>query len=231
MVQNRTRVWLPRRRPVWGETQRSRTGATTELDHLAVAGTTLEEAAAHVEQALGVPMLPGGQHDVFITHNCLLGLEDGLYLEAIAVDPDRPAPERPRWFDLDCFAGPARLTNWICRCDDLDTLLAALPVDAGAPVALSRGDLRWRMAVPADGKLPYDNLFPPLIQWDCDSHPANMLPASGCRLTCLVVAHPEAMALRGLLAPHLSDRRVVFEPGAVALSAEFDTPHGRRVLR
>ena len=202
-----------------------------ELDHIAVSGETLEEAAAAVEAALGVPMLPGGQHDVFITHNRLLGLEDGLYLEAIAADPSRPAPARPRWFDLDSFAGPARLTNWICRCDDLDALLAALPVDAGAPVALSRGDLRWRMAVPADGRLPFDNLFPPLIRWDCDLHPATRLPSSGCRLTRLVVAHPEAAALRDMLAPHLSDGRVVFEPGAVALSAEFDTPHGPRVLR
>lgn len=202
-----------------------------ELDHIAVSGETLEEAAAAVEEALGVPMLPGGQHDVFITHNRLLGLEDGLYLEAIAADPTRPAPDRPRWFDLDSFAGPARLTNWICRCDDLDALLAALPVDAGAPVSLTRGDLRWRMAVPADGKLPFDNLFPPLIQWHCDIHPANVLPSSGCRLTRLVVAHPEAAALRDVLAPHLADARVVFETGAAALSAEFDTPHGRRVLR
>ncbi|MDF1718253.1 MAG: VOC family protein [Antarcticimicrobium sp.] len=202
-----------------------------ELDHIAVSGETLEEATAAVEAALGVPMGLGGQHDVFITHNRLLGLADGLYLEAIAADPTRPAPDRPRWFDLDSFAGPARLTNWICRCDDLDALLAALPVQAGAPVALSRGDLRWRMAVPADGKLPYDNLFPPLIQWQCDLHPAGMLPPSGCRLRRLVVAHPEAVALRDLLAPHLADPRVEFEPGAPALSAEFDTPHGARVLR
>jgi len=202
-----------------------------ELDHIAVSGETLEEAAAAVEAALGVPMGSGGQHDVFITHNRLLGLEDGLYLEAIATDPTRPAPDRPRWFDLDSFAGPARLTNWICRCDDLDALLAALPVQAGAPVALSRGDLRWRMAVPADGKLPFDNLFPPLIQWQCDLHPARMLPPSGCRLRRLVVAHPEALALREVLAPQLADPRVVFEPGAPALSAEFDTPHGVRVLR
>jgi len=202
-----------------------------ELDHIAVSGETLEEATAAVEAALGVPMGLGGQHDVFITHNRLLGLADGLYLEAIAADPTRPAPDRPRWFDLDSFAGPARLTNWICRCDDLDALLAALPVQAGAPVALSRGDLRWRMAVPADGKLPFDNLFPPLIQWQCDIHPARMLPPTGCTLRRLVVAHPEAVALRAALAPHLVDPRVEFEPGAPALSAEFDTPHGARVLR
>jgi len=201
-----------------------------QLDHLAVSGETLEEAAAAVEAALGLPMLPGGQHDVFITHNRLLGLADGLYLEAIAADPTRPAPDRPRWFDLDSFAGPARLTNWICATDDLDALLAALPVDAGTPVALSRGDLRWRMAVPADGRLPFDNLFPPLIEWQAGLHPAKRLPDSGCRLRRLIVSHPEALALRDLLAPHLPDARLIFEPGPAALRAEIETPHGLRLL-
>jgi len=201
-----------------------------QLDHLAVSGETLEEAAAAVEAALGLPMLPGGQHDVFITHNRLLGLADGLYLEAIAADPTRPAPDRPRWFDLDSFAGPARLTNWICATDDLDALLAALPVDAGTPVALSRGELRWRMAVPADGRLPFDNLFPPLIQWQAGLHPAKRLPDSGCRLRRLIVSHPEALALRDLLAPHLSDNRLIFEPGPATLRAEIETPHGLRLL-
>ena len=90
-----------------------------ELDHLAVSGATLEAARAAVEDALGVPMQPGGEHDVFHTHNTLLGLEDGLYLEAIAINPAAPTPDRPRWFDLDRFEGSARLSNWICRTDDI----------------------------------------------------------------------------------------------------------------
>ncbi|MDK3018102.1 VOC family protein [Pseudodonghicola flavimaris] len=200
------------------------------LDHIAVSGETLEEAAAAVEAALGVPMLQGGQHDVFITHNKLLGLADGLYLEAIAADPSRPAPERPRWFDLDSFSGRARPTNWICASEDLDALLAALPIEVGDPVSLTRGDLRWRKAVPADGKLPFDNLFPSLIEWNCEVHPATVLPPSGCALRRLIVSHPEASALAAMLAPHFRDARVVFEPGAPALSVEIDTPHGLRTL-
>lgn len=202
-----------------------------QLDHIAVSGETLEEAAAAVEAALGVAMQPGGRHDLFGTHNRLLGLAEGLYLEAIAADPEAPAPTRPRWFNLDGFAGPARLTNWICRCDDLGRRLGALPEGAGAPVSLRRGDLRWQMAVPADGRLPFDNLFPALIEWQGALHPAQMLAPSGCGLARLVVSHPEAAALRDLLAPHLSDARVVFEAGPAGLMAEIDTPHGRRVLR
>ncbi|MCA2008952.1 VOC family protein [Rhodobacteraceae bacterium R_SAG3] len=198
-----------------------------ELDHFAIAANTLAEATAHVEEALGVPLQPGGEHAVFGTHNRLLGLADGLYLEAIAIDPEATPQRQPRWFDLDRFEGAARITNWICRSSDLDSTLAALPVDAGAPVSLTRGDLSWQMAVPKSGILPYDNIFPALIQWQ-GPHPAPRLTQQGCSLRRLVVSHPEAQALAELLP--LGDARVVFEPGPAALRAEIDTPHGLRHL-
>lgn len=201
-----------------------------ELDHLAVAAETLEAGRAHVEAALGVALQPGGRHPHFGTHNLLLGLEDGLYLEVIAVDPEAAAPAVPRWFDLDRFAGPPRLGTWICRCDDLAAALALVPDGAGAPVDLARGDLRWRMAVAADGRMPFDGAFPALIQWQ-GAHPAARLTPSGCRLRRLVVAHPDAAGLRRALSGMLTDPRVVIEGGPdMALRAEIDTPHGLRVL-
>ncbi|MGR3805010.1 VOC family protein [Marinibacterium profundimaris] len=200
-----------------------------ELDHIVVAGQTLEEATAHAEAALGVPFGPGGRHAAFGTHNRLLGMDDGLYLETIAIDPDAPAAGRPRWFDLDAFTGAPRLSNWVCRSDMLDDELAHLP-GAGTPIAVERGDLRWRMAVPATGRLPFDNLCPALIGWQGDLHPSSMLPASGCRLKRLVVSHPEAADLSSLLDDRLSDPRVVFDTGPAGLRAEIETPNGLRIL-
>ncbi|WP_299960003.1 VOC family protein [uncultured Roseobacter sp.] len=198
------------------------------LDHVAIAGETLQEARDFVENALGVHLQPGGEHAVFGTHNALLGLEDGLYLEAIAVNPAAPKPAYARWFDLDRFAGTARLTNWICRTEDITGMLAALPGDMGRPVALERGDLRWRMAVPEDGILPFDNSAPALIQWDTPLHPALMLAPSGVRLRRLTIQHPESADLQARLAPHLSDDRVQYAQGPAGLHAAFDTPHGPR---
>lgn len=198
-----------------------------ELDHFAVAGASLEAAVAYVEAALGVAMQPGGRHARFGTWNRLLGLADGLYLEAIAIDPDAPPPDRPRWFNLDRFQGAPRLTNWICRVTDLDAALARVPPGAGAPVDLERGALRWRMAVPATGILPYDDRFPALIQWQGALHPAAMLAPSGCALERLIVTHPQAADLAALCG---SLQRVVFEPGASGLRAEIRTPHGLRHL-
>ncbi|MFC4669390.1 VOC family protein [Seohaeicola nanhaiensis] len=200
------------------------------LDHIVVAGATRAEATLAVEEALGVVLQTGGSHVDFGTHNALLGLADGLYLEAIAIDPAAVPPERARWFDLDRFNGRARLTNWVCASDDMESELAALGADAGVPMDLTRGDLAWRMAVPETGVLPFDNLHPALITWQSPVHPSDMLAVSGCALRRLVVCHPEAPVLAARLEPHLHDPRVVYEMGPLLLRAEIDTPHGLRVL-
>ena len=200
------------------------------LDHLVVGATTLPEAQARIEDALGVSMQPGGQHAVFHTHNALMGLGDGLYLEAIAPDPDRPAPQRPRWYDLDRFSGPARLSNWACAVDDMDAALPLMPDGSGAPVDVARGDLQWRMAVSPQGTTPFDNLWPALIEWPMGVHPAGRLTPTGIVLKRLTLIHPQADALSHALAEHLIDGRVAVEAGPVAMQAEFDTPHGPRTL-
>lgn len=199
------------------------------IDHLAVAGETLDAAVAHIEEALGVEMGPGGQHPRYGTHNRLIGLEEGLYLEAIAIEPGAEPQERPRWFDLDRFSGPARLTNWIMRAADLQHEVQMSPEAAQRIVNMQRGDLRWLMTVPADGRLPFDNCYPAALQW-LGPPPASRMVPSGCRLTRLVLSHPEAEALTGALARVVSDERLVVERGRAALRAEFETPHGIRVL-
>ena len=202
---------------------------TLTLDHLAVSCLTLDEGVAFVETALGLSMGAGGKHAHMSTHNRLLSLGD-VYLEVIAADPDAPAPRWPRWFDLDSFTGPTRLTNWIAGCDDLTTELALSPAGTGTPVALSRGDYRWSMAVPANGKLPFDGAHPALIQWHTAS-PAPKLSDVGARLQRLDIAHPQADALRAILATRLTDPRIVISHGpAMAMQATITTPHGTRTL-
>jgi len=158
-----------------------------ELDHLVVAARTLDEGSAWVEAKLGVPMAEGGKHALMGTHNRLLSLGPGAFLEVIAIDPEAPAPGRPRWFDLDApamrelLSRGAALIHWVERTDDLEAALA----DYSEPVeilSLSRGPYRWRMGVPRDGRLPGQGRLPTLIQWQGGLHPAQALPASGCKL-------------------------------------------------
>ncbi|AWB47953.1 polyphosphate kinase [Gemmobacter aquarius] len=198
------------------------------FDHIAISATTLGEGVESVQSALGLPLAGGGQHALMATHNRLLGLGD-IYLEVIAPDPSLPAPSHPRWFDLDAFTGPPRLTNWVAACDDLAAEIAASPAGIGTPTALERADFRWDMAIPANGKLPYDGAFPALIHWQGGLHPTHRLPESNARLIRLEITHPDAATLTDMLSPRLSDPRILFTTGPVtAMQATFTTPHGTR---
>ncbi len=199
------------------------------LDHIVVSARSLDEGGAWAEDHLGVPSEPGGRHPLMATHNRLLRLGAGEYLEIIAVEPDQPPPPHPRWFRLDRFTGAPRLTNWVARVDDLGTAIAAAPHGIGRATDLARGDLRWRMAVPGDGCLPFDDCFPGLIQWQGNLHPADRLPDRGCRLLELVLRHPDPDALGRALPLH--DPRVEVREGAPGLSAIVRTPSGERELR
>lgn len=203
-----------------------------KLDHLIVAARTLDEGAAYVEAVLGVRLSPGGQHVHMGTHNLLLSLGSEAYLEVIAIDPDATPPDRSRWFDLDGFQGAPRMTNWACRTDDLDEALAAAPVGTGDILEFERDDLRWAMAVPETGRLPFDAAMPALIEWDAGSaHPARRLPDHDLRLSRLDVFHPDADALLAAFpALHAADRIAVRTGPEKRLIATISTPEGTRIL-
>ena len=198
-----------------------------EFDHLAVAAETLAEGVAWVESALGLPLEGGGWHPLFGTHNKLLSLGPGAYLEVIAVDPSKtPEGSRPRWFGLDHFEGPPKLISWIVRTSDFALALADMPYPPHDVLALRRGDYRWRMALPQSGGVPLDGAAPKLIAWD-GPHPAASLTDLGARLGKLEVRHPEVSQLTGLKA--LGDW-LDLGPGAVSLRARIDTEDGPRWL-
>ena len=194
------------------------------LDHLAVLGTDLGAAVDHVQGVFQTTMATGGQHARFGTHNRLMGLCDDLYFEAIAIDPDAPAPEDARWFGLDHFSGPARLDKWVCRVADIEDAASKLPVEPRI-VDVQRGDLKWRMLVPSDGTLPFDGLFPALIEWQTPVLPGVSLAGRDWRLTKLTITHPDARDLAACLTPYLDDDRIRFETGDMPhLTADFDGP-------
>jgi hypothetical protein len=213
----------------------SRERVSVSIDHLVVAAASLDDGARWCEATLGVACEPGGRHALMGTHNRLLALDGGTYLEIIAIDPDAPRPARARWFGLDDAAlqrslardGP-RLVHWVARTADLDATRAALLVagapDPGAPTAAARGAYRWRITLRDDGLPQTGGALPALIEWARDSaHPAAALPHAGLTL--------RALHCRGLAAP------VVAALGCVglaasdaaetpALAADLDTPRG-----
>lgn len=202
------------------------------FDHIAVSALPLQLGVADVEAKLGQSLLPGGEHPDMGTHNRLLSFGPEEYFEVIAINPGAPGPaHQPRWFNLDNFHGATRVTNWICRCPDIEAALAQAPKGAGVPWDLERGDLRWRMAVPEDGKLPFEGLFPALIEWQGAAHPAQRLQDTGVRMAALRLYSPQAEALEKALRPLIQYPRVtVFAADVARIEADLDTPKGRVTL-
>lgn len=203
-------------------------GASLTFDHLVVSAESLDAGVAKLEAQLGVSFEAGGKHARYGTHNALLGLDDGLYLEVIAIDPDAQPEIRPRWFGLDVFSGVPTLTNWVCRAEGLST--EALPAGFDKVVDLQRGDLHWRMAEATGGALPFDQCHPGLIDWGDTPPPPTRLKPCGLTLKSLELQHPEALALNNAL-KGLEDDRVSVRAtcGSYGLRAVLSDRNGREI--
>ncbi len=220
------------------------------IDHLVIAARSLDEGAQFVASTLGCEMTAGGAHPSMRTHNRLLNLWNGVYLEVISIDPGATRPvsmdtPRPRLFALDdpalqqrLDAGP-QLVHWVARVDrprSLGRWQAQYPSRIEPVVAMSRGDNRWQLTVSDDGAFPAwqgagDGLLPSLIQWDSHRHPGSMLPETGIALTSLTGFHARAHLISEQLAwlGATSLMNVEFTGGPPRLVAQFELPDGSTV--
>jgi Glyoxalase-like domain len=211
---------------------------SARLDHLIVAADTLAQGVAWCEATFGVTPGPGGRHALMGTHNRLLKISTeafpDTYLEIISIDPDAPAPGRPRWFELDrpalqaALRGGPRLIHAVARSTMLDMHrwgLITVGERPGDPVAASRetlhGRLAWQILLRDDGGLDHNGALPTLLQW-AGRHPATSMADSGIRLVALALHGVPDRAREVLRLPGV---QVSAGPGP-ALRATFDTPAG-----
>ncbi|MEX0783399.1 MAG: VOC family protein [Dehalococcoidia bacterium] len=200
------------------------------IDHIVYAAPDLEAACVDLEARLGVRPSPGGKHTGRGTHNALLDLGDGSYLEVIGPDPDQPAPARPRPFGIDTLA-LARLITWAAKASDIDDRVArakAAGYDAGTVQAMSRMrpdgvNLAWKLTLRDEPEA--DGLVPFLIDWGDTPHPS-ATSAKGCRLITFRAEHPRPAAVLPLLEA-IGERLEVREGPHARLVAEVASPRGR----
>ena len=174
----------------------------SQLDHIVITTPNLALGVDYVRQTLGVTPQVGGQHPRMGTHNYFLRLGDTSYLEVIAVDPNAPPPQRPRWYALD-QVGPdehPHLATWVARTDDIEAAASASPVFLGSVEPMTRGQLHWHVTIPKDGSLPCQGIAPTLIQWPLGTHPTATLEDLGCSLTRLECFHPDPETISAVLA-------------------------------
>ena len=212
----------------------------TRVDHLVIAATDIKRGVAYARERLGVDLPFGGVHPTMGTHNHLMRLGDELFLEVIAINPDGPPPDKPRWFGLDDPSVRARLDRspaflaWVVNTDDMAAFMQAAPVSFGRPTPVTRGDLRWRFGLPSDGRLLAAGLLPYVIHWETEVHPAGRMADLGCRLLSLDIHHPYPGWLGNVLdaiGPVDRVRVLPSAPGSVPwMCARIETPDGVREL-
>ena len=191
---------------------REHVAAPTPVDHVVLAARTLEEGAAWAERTLGARPAFGGRHPQWGTHNAILSLGEGCYLELLAPDPDAPGPRAGvQAFGMERVLagdGTPRPVAWMARVPAgggaLEAACGALraagvecgEIRDGARLRPDGTELRWRLAVPPrpvlGGAVPWP------IAWDAAEHPSRAAPAGG-RLSWLEVAHPEPARVRAAL--------------------------------
>lgn len=169
------------------------------IDHVVIAVPDLVIAQKTYE-ALGFVVVPGGRHPVG-THNALIALADGSYIELIAFYD--PSSGHRWWLPLQKGGG---LVDFCMQTDDLlsDTAAfrrAGVAIDDPSPLSRVRPDgyhLKWVLSIPHDA---YKGVAPFLIQ---DETPRdervprqNRHPNGVAGISVLTVAVDDVAALRG----------------------------------
>jgi hypothetical protein len=206
------------------------------IDHIVYGAPNLEAAVDELEKLFGVRATAGGKHPGAGTHNALMALGNGCYLEIIAPDPDQEPPaDRPMPFGVDKLKH-GKLVTWALRVDDIQGSVERarrMGYDPGDPQPMSRdlpegGTLKWTLTRSREPK--GDGLVPFLIDWGDTPHPSTAAPR-GCSLIRLRGEHPDAPSvLDALLALDTIDLTVIPGPEP-ALIAILDTPNGELELR
>jgi hypothetical protein len=208
-------------------------GKGVQLDHLVYAVRDLDAGIASIERLIGVRAVMGGKHPGHGTHNALLSLGTGSYLEIIAPDPGQPTPSEPRAFGIDQLREP-RLVTWAVRISEIEQRVEqgrAAGYDPGPILPLSRrlpdgSELRWRLTLPAirhgDGLVPF------MIEWAPGPHPSQTAPA-GAMLVDLQGEHPRPDAVHPLL-DAIGVQLPLIESARPALIATIEGPNGTVLL-
>jgi hypothetical protein len=221
-------LWVAR--PLPGGTPMPDSPAAARIDHILVGAADLDSARTWLAKAAGVDPVYGGKHPTG-THNALLSLGQGTYLELIAPQPGTP-PRSP-YGDFTGLTTPQPIGFAVAggAIEPLRRRLEAAGFALTAPEAGSRvtpagATLRWQTF----GVAREFAQAPFFIVWSADTpHPSTTSPA-GCTLRRRGLGGPAHAELEGLRAAR--DRANDVSPAAKpSFEVELDCPAGPVTLR
>ena len=200
------------------------------LDHLVYAAPELERAVDEIERRVGVKPAFGGTHAGGLTHNALLSLGAGSYLEIIAPVSGGKAAAGALPFGLETLDEP-RLVTWAVAVEDIERRVEgarAAGYDPGEMMESGRdlpdgSRLSWQLVVRAQPAA--DGIVPFLIHWMAEPHPSATAP-KGCQFLALRAEYPEPESARVMLQA-LGVDLSVREGTIPRLIATLETPNGR----
>jgi hypothetical protein len=165
-----------------------------QLDHLTFVCKSLEQAQAYAAKHFGVELPPGGEHPLMGTHNLLTRISERVFLEFIAINPTMQPIQRARWFALDRLTQSGaldhepKLLGWVASVDGrLSLLRNTHPNLVPQVLQLSRGELKWLMAIRDDGEVEHEGAFPTLIDWGDAGTPVGKMKSVGIELVSLQI--------------------------------------------
>lgn len=203
------------------------------IDHLIFGAPDLEQGIEIIQEKLGVEPVQGGQHTRQGTHNALIGLGPGCYLEIIAPDSTLPAVAAPLWMGLSELTRP-RLIWWAARVPELGAWkqyaerqgIELGDIRSGRRSLPDGQLLQWRMTDPHRYQL--SGLQPFFLEWKHGIHPSDSL-THPCRLIELRGRHPRPKEISGQLQKLRLD--IPIDPAAHAgLMCRIETPAGEVLL-
>lgn len=219
-----------------------------EVDHLVYACSDLEDGIARMQRLTGVRAARGGRHPAHGTHNALLSLGNGAYLEIIAPDPTRRNAATPTIFGLDQSANMDTLVAFAVhptpaiKGSTFELIAQSLrlagcdigPIGPGRRRAPDGRCLTWRFTSPFHAK----QAQPFVIDWGETYSPALTAPVGGKVLKLIVrCSAQDATAIADLhrrigLVGNGGRIPVMLEKteGPYQLAAEIVTPGGRKVF-
>lgn len=201
------------------------------LDHIVYAVSDLDLASKELEKKLGVAPIFGGHHTTEGTKNALINLQDGMYLELIAIDHQHKNIIQNRWMGIDILT-KNQITRFALKSENLAkdsiTLKKYNPImgilKKGSRHTASGQVLQWELLMPLP--TPEVDLVPFIIDWsESDTHPHEVLPDMGCTLIEMYATHPTPEKITPILEELKYDLRIE-KSNKTTIQITLDTPNG-----
>lgn len=204
---------------------------TRNIDHIVYSVNDLDLAISEFEEKLGVRPVFGGYHKTQGTKNALINLNQGIYLELIAIDKDNTAVKAPRWMGIDLLTKP-QITRWALKSSTLSQdseVLKSYDHSMGSIKGGSRHTsegslLKWELIMPLTA--PEVEIAPFMVDWsDSEIHPSDQLPDMNCKLISLEGTHPNPASLLPMFEALNFDFKLSRNTN-VSIKAIIDCPKG-----